>query len=358
MAGGAGERFWPLSRLHYPKQLLKIAGNRSMLGAAVERIRPIIAPEDVFVITNRTLKPAIETEAGAIPPENVIAEPEGKNTAACLALAAALLDARYGPEEDVVMMVLTADHFIGDTETFRQDCLKAADFAEKNPVLVTFGIRPTRPETGYGYIEVGTPSQDSDAIFRVKSFREKPNLETACEFLDSGSFLWNSGMFVWRKSVIKEAFARFMPTLAAQVPNMSQGLAQLEHAEMVARAFSILPKISIDYGILEKADNVFVVKASFDWDDIGTWSSLDRLLAADEHNNVSFGNSHLLSCEDCIAYNSESGSEIERVVIGFNLQDTIIVNTPDAVLVLPKDASQKVKEVVAFLREKGLTQYL
>lgn len=359
MAGGAGERFWPLSRVHYPKQLLKIAGNRSMLSAAVERVMPMIAPEDIYVITSRALKPAIEAEAGLLPPRNIIAEPIGRNTAACLALASALLQARYGNEEDVVMVVLTADHFILDTDAFVHDVEKAIRFAETTPALITFGIPPNRAETGYGYIEQG-PEVDMASIWRVASFREKPDLETAQKFVDSGDFLWNSGMFVWRNSVLRAAFDTHLPTTAAEIPHMVAAFHNPEPIEHLAECFERLIKVSVDVAVLEKAQNVYVVKASFDWDDIGTWSSLRRLLESDEYGNVVFaGQAQLLRCKNSIVYSSGcNGSAKAPLVVGYNLRDMVIVNTGDAILVMPASAAQELKDVVACLREKGLNEYL
>lgn len=359
MAGGAGERFWPLSRASYPKQLLKLAGDRSMLSAAVERISPLVAPQDIYIITNRTLKPAIEREA-AIPPENVIAEPEGKNTAACLALGTAVIQAGLEPgEEDAVTVVLTADHFIRDTDAFVNDCRRAAEFAETHEALVTFGIPPTRPDTGYGYIETGEPDPRDPGISKVGAFREKPNLETARQFLEQSSFFWNSGIFVWRNSVLKQAFAASMPQLHDQIEPMRMTFENPGGDAELAEIFAKFPKVSIDIGILEKARNVYVVKASFDWDDIGTWDSLRRLMDKDEKGNVCFGNSLAVDCEGTIVYSSSREVEAKpTLVVGYNLRDTILVHSGDAVLVLPAGSAQQVKDVVLYLRERGLLEYL
>lgn len=363
MAGGSGERFWPLSRHRYPKQLLKITGARSMLGAAVERIQPIVSPEDIYIVTSRLLKPAIEAEVRELPPENVIAEPAGKNTAACLALSAAFLEHRYQLEDDVVMVVMTADHYIRDTGRFLEDCQQAIAFAEKHFALVTFGIAPDRPETGYGYIECGAPASDcaqNERISRIASFREKPDPAAAQQFCETGRFLWNSGMFVWRNSVLREAFRQHLPAAAAQIPAMREAFAVPDPDSALASAFDHLVKISIDNGVLEKADNVFVVRASFDWDDIGTWGSLSRLFERDSAGNVSHGKSLLINCSNSIVYSSASGdgSEPPPVVVGYNLKDIVIVRTGDAILVLPAESAQQVRNVVSCLREQGLTEYL
>lgn len=358
MAGGAGERFWPLSRQRYPKQLLRIAGNRSMLRAALERIRPLVAPEHTFIVTGRQLAPAIREAATELPEPNIIAEPEGKNTAACLALACAAVRARFPEEPDAVMVVLTADHFIRDTQAYAQDCAEAIAYAEKHNALVTFGIPPDRPETGYGYIELGDPVEHYPRLYRVRRFREKPDLETAQRFLESGQFLWNSGMFVWRTSVLEEAFARFLPTMAEQIRPMTEALASGD-PERLAVAFEPIEKVSIDVGVIEKADNVAVVRASFDWDDIGTWSSLSRLLPRDADGNVVFGNALALKSTNSIVYStSETECGQGPIVVGLGLTDMIVVHTPDAILVLPASETQHVKDVVAYLRQHGMTQYL
>ncbi|MBX7247366.1 MAG: NTP transferase domain-containing protein [Candidatus Sumerlaeaceae bacterium] len=357
MAGGAGERFWPLSRAHYPKQLLKIAGNHSMLSESVRRIGPLVSPEDIYVITSKALKPAIEAEAGGIPAENVIAEPEGRNTAACLALAAAVLDHRY-PGEDPTMIVLTADHFIRDTETFVLDCVVAAEYAETHSALVTFGMKPDRPETGYGYVEAAAGTEANPKVRPVASFREKPNLETARQFLESGNFYWNSGMFVWRNSALKRAFAECLPECHAQIEPMSHAFSAADSAVALAGPFGKMPKISIDYGVLEKAHNVAVVLAAFDWEDVGTWTALQRILEPDGRGNVAFGNAATVNSDNVTVYSVGGDEGKPRLVVGFNVKDLVIVSTPDAILVMPSDSCQEVRDVVKRLREEGRTEYL
>ena len=360
MAGGSGERFWPLSRKNYPKQLLKIAGNRSMLSAACERIQPLVQPEDIFIITGKVLKPVIEAQAGLVPPDNVIAEPTGKNTAACLALACAYLEHRYPDEEDLVMVVLTADHYIHDMPTFLGNCEVAVQCAEETGALITFGVVPSRPETGYGYIELGEQLAGHSGVFRVKEFREKPDLETARGFLQSGNFLWNSGMFIWRKSSLKREFEKHAPDIFSHIDPMRLAYSAPHPESALAEAFKPLPQVSIDVAVMEKAENRCVVRATFDWDDIGTWSSLGRLLAKDANANVSFGNSILIDSQNTIAYSvsSDRNGEEQRLVVGFHLDDLIIVSTKDAVFVFPSKYAQQVKEVVAYLREQGFSHYL
>jgi len=356
MAGGVGERFWPISRHSYPKQLLKIGDQQTMLDAAVHRIQPLVAPEDTYIITGVSLRDSIVSAITSIPAQNVIAEPAGKNTAACLALASAFFHNRF--PEDVLMYVLTADHYIGNVAAFQNDCEAAGKFAEENDALVTFGIRPNRPETGYGYLEVGEAVSSSAPLFKVRAFREKPDIATAQRFLADGGFLWNSGMFVWRNSVLQSAFQQHLPATCARLPELAAAFNSQPYEQSLASAFRPLEKISIDVGVMERADNVYVLRASFDWDDIGTWTSLQRLLTSDTAGNVVFGNGRALKCEDTIVYTVGQAREDGRLVIGYNLKDMIVVSTPDAVLVLPAADVQRVKDVVHYLREEGLDQYL
>lgn len=363
MAGGSGERFWPLSRCAYPKQLLKLKDNKHMLQMALERISPLVPAEDVYVLTVAPLVDAIRAEMPTLPPENVIAEPEGKNTAACLALASAVLSEKYS--EDVVMAVLTADHFIKDSAAFQRDCRAAAEFSATSDGLLTFGIRPSRPETGYGYIEVGKPASTQQPIFHVDSFREKPDKATAQRFLQDGDFFWNSGMFFWRNSVFQAALERHLPSMYSAISEMREAVAAgSAGAAKLEQVYSRLEKISIDVGLMERAEHVYVLRASFDWDDIGTWASLYRILPRDAAGNATFGNSIFLKSSESIAYNipgpdgKSAAAAHPPLVIGYNLEGIVIVHTPDAMVVLPAEDVQKVKDIVAFLRSNGKVEYL
>lgn len=360
MAGGSGERFWPLSRCAYPKQLLKLQDDQHMLDMAVERILPLVPMEDIHVVTVAPLVDAIYREMPELVRENIIAEPEGRNTAACLALASAFIAEKYG--EDVVMAVFTADHFIKDLRAFQHDCRAAAEFTATSDGLLTFGIRPNRPETGYGYIEVGASASERDPIFHVDSFREKPDRATAERFLQDGDFFWNSGMFFWKNSVFQAALQRHLPAMAGAIGPMRLAFQKGDAgAAELAAIYARLEKISIDVGLMERAEKVFVLRASFDWDDIGTWASLYRILPRDTAGNATFGDCIFLKSTDSVAYSvgsgpGPSGTEAGTtgpVVIGYNLKDIVIVHTPDAILVLPADEVQNVKDVVAYLRANG-----
>ena len=360
MAGGSGERFWPASRKERPKQLLRLTHpSSSMLEESIERISPLIPPENIVIATSETLAGPIKRALPALRSENVLAEPAKRNTAACLALAAAHLEAVYGDPTEIAMAVLTADHRIGQPDTFRATVDAALEFAEEEDALVTIGCEPDRPETGYGYIEIDVKvarSTPVGPIHRVARFREKPNAATAQTYCRSGKHLWNSGMFFWRVSSLLEGFARHMPALAAAIPEMRDSLG--EHAanpasrERLRAAFEPLEDVSIDVGLMERAGNVHVIRAGFPWDDVGAWDSLVRTREHDASGNVNAGDAILIDSRDCIVYNEEGPERMGVAVIG--LDDVIVATTKDGILVCRKDRAQDVRQVVKALRARGL----
>ncbi|MDD4279187.1 MAG: sugar phosphate nucleotidyltransferase [Candidatus Sumerlaeales bacterium] len=361
MAGGAGERFWPLSRRTYPKQLLKIAGERSMLATVVDRIQLLIPYENIYIITGGQLKEAIEDELPQLSKDNIIAEPCGRNTSACLALACAYVRARY--TDDVNMLVLTADSHISDEAAFLNDCREGFKLSEVSDNLVLFGVRPVRPETGYGYIECGVPLEGGNTngrCFHVASFREKPNTDTAIEYLKAGNYLWNSGQFIWRTSVLIHAFEEVFPECGRQIAPMIQCI-QSHDADGLAVAFNEIPKKSIDYGVLEKYKSVVVVSVSFPWDDIGSWDCLDRISPPDSDQNVLVGNVLALDSSSCTVYTVKGQNrepDHEKLVVAYGVRDLVIVNTDDVTMVFPKSMAQRVKDVVAAVRESQKGKYL
>lgn len=358
MAGGSGERFWPASRRARPKQLLRLTDeHRSMLGEAIDRIAPLIPPADVVVATSEILAGPIAAAIPELPPANVVAEPEKRNTAACLALATAALALRLGPGEDAAVAVLTADHRIGDAALFRRTVGVALDFAEANDALVTIGVVPTRPETGYGYVEVAAADAEDGDPLRIAPavrFREKPDLATAHEFVASGRHLWNSGMFFWRLSAFERAIARHMPALAAAGGAMRTALARRDRTAL-ADTFAGLDDVSVDVGLMECADNVHVVRATFPWDDVGAWDALGRTRAPDAAGNVVDGGAVLVDARDCIVYNEPGADGMAVAVVG--LDGIIVATTPDGVLVCARDRAQDVKRAVAILRERGRDRF-
>lgn len=358
MAGGSGERFWPLSRRLMPKQLLKLADpDRTLLQEAVDRIAPVIPLGRVFVATARHLQQAVRRAGLGIPDENVLAEPCKRNTAGCLAYAAGQLLHRFGGDgSGLVMATVTADHAIGDPDAFGATAEAAMAAAEAEDALVTIGIQPTRPETGYGYIEVpegAAPAAGSAAtrpVYPVAQFREKPDAATAQQFIESGRFFWNSGMFFWRMSTFLAELDRAAPAFSRTAREIADALTR-DDAEAADRVFEALENVSIDYALMERSRNVLVARGDFPWDDVGAWSALDRSLPHDASGNVTAGEPVLIDTTGSIVYNAAGDDRMAVAVLG--CRDVVVVACEDGVLVMPKDRAQDAKQVVAELRARG-----
>ena len=361
MAGGSGERFWPLSRRDRPKQLLRLTDpDRTLLQEAVDRISPLIPLEQVFIATGRSLQGPIRAAGLGVPDENVLAEPCKRNTAGALAWVAAEMLARFGGDgSDVTLCVLTADHVISGAERFREVVDTAMEAAEREDALVTIGISPSRPATGYGYIEVaaGAPalelSRAEPRVHVVERFCEKPGLREAEEFVSSGRFFWNSGMFFWRVSTFVSELSRARPDLGRAVVEMADALRSGD-AERAERVFEALESISVDYALMERARRVLVARGDFDWDDVGAWDALDRALPRDAEGNVAVGEPILIDTRDCVVYN-EAGAETAALAV-LGCEGLVIVVCPDGVLVASKERAQDVKQIVARLNERGAAQ--
>ncbi len=359
MAGGSGERFWPLSREQRPKQLLKLTGSdENLLQEAVSRVLPLVPAENVFLATSRTLCNVICAGDERIPNANVLAEPCRRNTAGCLIWAAANLIARYGEDQEVTMAILTADHRIGAHDKFRATLDAAMSAAEKQSALVTIGATPERADTGYGYIEILPNERQNNnnkttGIYPVHRFREKPNQSTADEFVASGNFLWNCGMFFWRVSTFLDELGNAQPEMAATARLIAKALAAGEEAEAV-RLFEGLESISIDYALLEHAHNVLVAESTFPWDDVGSWDSLDRTREPDPRGNVTHGDPVLVDVENSIVFNEAGPDKMAVALVG--VEDVVVVTVDDAVLVVAKDRVQDVKKVVAELQKRKGSQ--
>lgn len=352
LAGGSGTRFWPLSRTRTPKQLMSVFGGKSMLQRTVERVLPL-NPERILVVTNRiqVAETARQLKEYGTDRISIVAEPAARNTAPAIGLAAAIIE-RQDPT--AVMAVLPADHYISDEETFRTTLLQAAEIAGAWS-LVTLGIVPTGPETGYGYIEADAVS--GSAVLPVRRFVEKPDRAKALEFLAAGNFYWNSGMFVWRADVILDRIRSHMPALSAglsvlAVPENIDRLAAME--EQVAKLYAGLEGQSIDYGVMEKAEGVKVIPASFGWSDVGSWSALPELLPADANGNVLMDAGQLvaLDARNCLV---RSG---DRLVALVGVEDLVVVDTDDALLVCPRQRAQDVKQITEELLRRDLTNLL
>jgi mannose-1-phosphate guanylyltransferase len=359
MAGGRGERFWPLSRQGRPKQFLPLISEKTMLQETVSRLAPLLGLEDIYVVTGQQYAQCVAEQLPDLPRENIILEPEGRDTAPCIALTVAYLSYRY-PGEDITLAILPADHLITKPDLFRQTLSGAFALAAAEPVLVTIGMSPNRPETGYGYIKCGekVPWSGRHFVYRVQRFTEKPDRTTAETFLQEGGFLWNSGMFVWRLSTITQAFQRYLPEIGNALSTLC---AACGAPDTLPQVFSSLPRISIDYGVMEKADNVYVIPGDFGWDDVGTWSALARVLKADANENVTIMSTSghavhqepiLLGSKRCVI----SGNG--RLVAAMGVEDLIIVDTEDALLICRRGQEQELKSVLEQLRRQQLTAYL
>jgi mannose-1-phosphate guanylyltransferase len=321
-----------------------------MLQQAVDRIAPLVPAERVLIITSAVLQQPIRKAMPQLPAQNVIAEPAKRNTAPCLALAAAHIQAREGGN-DAAMAVLTADHYIGNEKEFLSNVATALQAAEHHGSLVTLGIPPSRPETGYGYIERGDPN---GAVHHVVCFKEKPDRTTAQLYLESERFLWNSGMFFWTVSSLHRAMIDHLPAVGQHIDAMATAITtnQSDHLD---RLFAAMPDVSIDYGVMERAANVEVVPATFVWDDIGSWDALLRLHPLDDNGNVVIGAATLVDCHQSIIVNV---CERGHVATAVGLYNAVLVVTDDASMVCPKDRAQDVKTIVQALRAQGRTDVL
>ncbi len=346
LAGGKGERFWPLSTSRRPKQMLSLTGERSLLAMAVERVGDIIPPQRVLVITNAELVDASRKDLPELPSENIVGEPEGRDTAAAVALAAALVAAR---DPDGVFCILTADHVMGDLELFRRTIQASADMAAANEVIVTIGMKPTEPSTSYGYIEAGEKLEGAGEpeFFRVRRFVEKPDTETARGYIGTGRYYWNSGMFIWSIATLRAGFKKHAPHLHKLMDELQKVAGSPGFIERLAELYAPLEKISIDYALLEKADNIVMAKGVFAWDDLGSWPALDRHFEHDPEGNVGIGDVQLLDSRRNIIFSRG------RLTALIGMEDCIVVQTDRVTLVCPKERSQEIKSMVRRLQADG-----
>ena len=335
MAGGIGTRFWPKSRQSMPKQFLDILGTgKSFIRHTYERFAKMVPAENFLVVTNDKYKSLVLEHIPEIGEKQVLCEPVGRNTAPCVAYAAYTLMKR---NPDAEMIVTPADHLILNEDDFRAIIAECLDFASEHDALMTVGIKPTRPDTGYGYIQVS----DDKPISKVKCFTEKPDIELARVFLQSGEFYWNSGIFVWKVRSIVEAFEKYLPEHHALFSGVMRAIGTDAERNVVEIAFSECRAISIDYGIMEKADNVYVRCGEFGWSDVGTWGSLYELSAKDADGNVVPTFSKLYDTTDSLI--KAAG---KKVVVVDSLHDYIVVDTPDALLICPRSHEQHIKQVL------------
>lgn len=341
MCGGSGSRFWPKSRRIYPKQFLNTVGQKTMIQLTVDRIRKFIPLENIYMVTNKDYVKTIKEQVPEIHDSNFIIEPLIKETAACIGYSAVKL-LRKDPE--AVMIVLPSDHHIEKEEQFINTLKQGLEIAQRENCLVTMGIKPSRPETAYGYIETGKALEGQWEIptYKVKRFTEKPNREKAQEFIDKGTYLWNSGMFIWKASVLLKQYRKFLPDMYQCLKKISDFIGTEEEESVVEQEYNKIDGISIDYGILEKTWDVFVMESSFIWDDIGNWNALERYMRKDKNGNSIKGICSTMDTHNCILYGDK------RLIAAIGVEDLIIVETDDVVLVCKKDRDQDIK---LFLKE-------
>lgn len=343
LAGGSGTRFWPLSRSHHPKQLLELEGGRSLLQATVERLRPLVEPRDVWICTTAMLADAVRQQVPEVPAEQILFEPEGRNTAAAIGWAV-----RSMPEavRDGVVAVLPADHRIADATAFRQALEGAARAVEERGAVLTLGVRPHRPETGFGYLELGEALDEASGLRRVVRFTEKPDADTARRFVDSGQYLWNAGIFVFRGSHLLGLLAQYLPELSAGIEAIAAA------PQRIGDLYPRLPATSIDFGLMERLDDLATLPLDCGWSDLGSWQALAEVLEPDAAGNASIGSTLAFDARDNLLV-SERGT---IAVLG--VEGLVVVSTDDAVLVIPRHRSQEVRTIVEELKAAGRTRLL
>ena len=345
MAGGVGERFWPLSRTSSPKQFLSMNGGKSLIQETVHRLTPLIPVERMLIVSNQAQGELLRTQLPDFKNNQFALEPVGRNTAPCIALAAVMI---HEWDPNGIMLVVPSDHVIGKVHQYLELIENAARLAEEKDYLLTIGIKPSSAETGYGYIHCGNKldQKAKNTFFKVKRFVEKPDLKTAESYLESGEYLWNSGMFVWKASSILEAFKKYLPEIYHQAMQAAPDLSSPRRQHAIEKMYANVPKVSIDYGVMEKAENIVVGLGDFEWDDVGSWSSLERHLTQDSNGNSISGNHVGVETENCIVVNRTG------MVGTLGIKDLIIVTTADAVLIIDKNRAQDVKTLVELMKKK------
>jgi mannose-1-phosphate guanylyltransferase len=353
MAGGRGERFWPVSREKTPKQLITLIGGRSFLQQAVDRVTPIVPIENVYIITNEVQADTVRKQLPKLPKGNVIAEPVGRDTCAAVTLGAAIVGAR---STTGVMAVLPADHVIPDDKKFQQVLSDCFDLASRGRAIVTIGIKPTEPATGYGYIHMGEqlppPTGQKPyktAFHRVLRFVEKPHYDKAVEYVESGNYRWNAGMFIWSFVTITEGLQKHQPEMAEACQRWFKVAGTPKLAKVLAKEYPEIKKISIDFALLEHAQNVVAAAGDFEWDDLGSWTALGRHLKPDQAGNCAVADFIHVDAERNIVFDARTKSRTPIAIVG--LRDSILVQTDDATLVAHKSQAQKIKELVKRLAD-------
>ena len=349
MAGGRGERFWPKSRKTLPKQFLSLTGDgKTMIQLTVERILPLVEMDDIYIVTNKDYRQLVREQLPEIPERNILCEPVGRNTAPCIGLGAMHINQKY---DDAVMMVLPSDHLIKQKKLFVDILGQACEIAEEDGNIVTVGITPSYPETGYGYIKFLTEKKKGSA-FKVEKFVEKPNMEKAKEYLASGDYLWNSGMFMWKVSTILNKMQTLLPQIYQKLTQIGEAIGTPEEDKVLQEVFPTVESISVDYGILEKTDSIYTLPGDFGWDDVGSWLAVSRVRGTDENNNVLTGNVLAVDTTDCVV------EAQEKLIATVGLKNLVVVDTKDAMLICEKEKANDIKKVLETLRNDDRQEYL
>lgn len=352
MAGGSGTRFWPASRKAMPKQLLTLAGDRSMIQATADRLGTLVPSDRRMVVTNRTLVDAVRAQLPDLPGSAIIGEPCKRDTAPCIGLAAQLI-ARHDPE--AILLVMPADHVITSDADFQAAVTAGVQAIEADPTrIVTFGIKPTYPAESFGYIQRDTrQGEGQPALYGVHQFREKPNRETAQQYLQAGTFYWNSGIFLWRVSTILEALAKHEPAMLGHLQAIAEAAERYDFPRVFDDQFAAIEGKSIDYAVMEHHENIVVIEAPFRWDDVGSWQALERMNASDAAGNTALGKHLGIDTRGSIIFSSP-----DHMVVTIDVEDLIVVHTPHATLVAPKASEERVREVVKRLEADGEEAFL
>ena len=349
MAGGRGERFWPRSRKSLPKQFLSLTGDgRTMIQLTVERILPLVDMEDIFIATNKDYKELVKKQLPKLPEENILCEPVGRNTAPCIGLGAMHIAKKY---DDALMMVLPSDHLIKYNSMFVNTLKEACRIAEENTNLVTIGITPDYPETGYGYIKFN-PNESKGQAFAVDRFVEKPTLEVAKEYLETEEYLWNSGMFVWKTSSILKNMESYMPDIYEGLLRIKESIGTEIQEQMLEKEFTAFRSESVDYGIMEKAEDIYTIPGTFGWDDVGSWLAVERIRKSNEYGNVVSGNIITVNSKNCIIEGSK------KLIAAVGLEDLVIVDSDDAMLICEKQSAGDIKKVLENLKICNRDEYI
>ena len=351
MAGGRGERFWPKSRQDMPKQFLALTDpDRTMIQCTVDRLLPVMQMEDIFIATGESYRELVKKQLPDLPEENILCEPCARNTAPCIGLGAVHIRKKYG---DAMMVVLPSDHLITQPRMFRSVLKQAARVAESENALVTLGITPSSPDTGYGYIRYDTESpQVMGTAFHVTRFAEKPSLDVARQYLASGDYLWNSGMFIWKVSTILEEIGTHLPEHAALLEEIAGAIGTDQEKDVLEEKFPRMKPISVDYGIMEKTKRIYTIPSSFGWDDVGSWQAVGRMHQLDGGDNYFSGDVLAVEANHCIVQGDR------KMIALIGTEDLVIVDTEDALLVCDKNHTGDIKKVLEKLREKNRRELL